>query len=113
MIFEHLLARQTHRHEAAPEAVFVTGWDDRIGSQVCWAVVNAVPWFTGIARIRRARRELTWELNAEQVIGEDIPTWLYGMAYVTVGSGYHDVTNDLESIQITAAEYAAIATDAT
>jgi len=108
MMFDYLLARTVYRHEATPGVVYVTGWDDRIQSQVCWAVVNAGPWLSGIEKIRRARIELTLELDRQVTDlwkNDGPPEWLFGMAYVTIGADYYDVTNLLGNVRITPDEY--------
>lgn len=111
MIFEQLLARETHTHEAAPDVVFVTGWDDDSGNMVCIAVVDRL---TGTAHVNDLMNrwiDLQSRLGYEDT---DEHQWWFSVAFVACDSPYADndwpIYRDFDPL--TSADYAALRAEA-
>lgn len=103
MIFEHLLARQTHRHEAAPDAVFVTGWDVRWQISVCWAVDKDVSFQQAII-LAKCAGQIADRLDNKH-------EWLLGIAAVSLI--WYPGERHIATKHIDVADYAALAAEAT
>lgn len=101
MMFDYLLARETHTHEATPGVYYVTGWNDRIERQECIIVALRIRNDKHAEQLFAVAETITRRLSEETPVID----WSYRLAFVRAHRGLLDWTLQLDPMRITPDEY--------